>query len=137
MSGCGWFPSFLQHHLLLLGTNQLDVMADTKAAPMTQITPKSDPVTPPSGSAAVPPARQNQQTPTTTTTMDSAKLEQQAVEPEFEDWKPGKQELAVMGTLAVISLMVALDATILVSVLPVRMFISVTDEEITDFPSPF
>ena len=36
------------------------------------------------------------------------------------DWKPGKQEFAVMLTLAFISLMVALDATILVSVLPVR-----------------
>ncbi|KAK4143460.1 major facilitator superfamily domain-containing protein [Dichotomopilus funicola] len=34
------------------------------------------------------------------------------------EWKPGKQEYAVMLTLAVISLMVALDATILVSVLP-------------------
>ncbi|KAK3324832.1 major facilitator superfamily domain-containing protein [Cercophora scortea] len=34
------------------------------------------------------------------------------------DWKPGKQEYAVIGTLAIISLMVALDATILVSVLP-------------------
>ncbi|KAL2163263.1 hypothetical protein VTH06DRAFT_5319 [Thermothelomyces fergusii] len=34
------------------------------------------------------------------------------------DWKPGKQEYAVMITLAIISLMVALDATILVSVLP-------------------
>ncbi len=45
-------------------------------------------------------------------------------EPESErqpaDWKPGKQEFAVMLTLAFISLMVALDATILVSVLPVR-----------------
>jgi hypothetical protein len=38
--------------------------------------------------------------------------------PEVE-WKPGKKEYAVMLTLAVISLMVALDATILVSVLPV------------------
>jgi hypothetical protein len=37
------------------------------------------------------------------------------------EWKPGKQEYAVMLTLAVISLMVALDATILVSVLPVRL----------------
>ncbi|KAK4675308.1 hypothetical protein QC764_503190 [Podospora pseudoanserina] len=34
------------------------------------------------------------------------------------EWKPGKQEYAVMITLAIISLMVALDATILVSVLP-------------------
>jgi hypothetical protein len=38
---------------------------------------------------------------------------------ELGDWKPGSKELAVMTTLAVISLMVALDATILVSVLPV------------------
>lgn len=38
--------------------------------------------------------------------------------PEVE-WKPGKKEYAVMLTLALISLMVALDATILVSVLPV------------------
>ncbi|KAL1835412.1 hypothetical protein VTJ49DRAFT_6777 [Mycothermus thermophilus] len=35
-----------------------------------------------------------------------------------EEWKPGKMEYAVMLTLALISLMVALDATILVSVLP-------------------
>jgi len=36
------------------------------------------------------------------------------------DWKPQKQEYLVMATLATISLMVALDATILVSILPVR-----------------
>ncbi len=35
------------------------------------------------------------------------------------EWKPGNKEYAVMLTLALISLMVALDATILVSVLPV------------------
>ncbi len=35
-------------------------------------------------------------------------------------WKPQKQEYLVMVTLATISLMVALDATILVSILPVR-----------------
>lgn len=39
-----------------------------------------------------------------------------------QDWKPGKPEFAVMLTLALISLMVALDATILVSALPVRDF---------------
>ncbi|KAL2174902.1 major facilitator superfamily domain-containing protein [Thermothelomyces heterothallicus CBS 202.75] len=38
--------------------------------------------------------------------------------PEEVEWKPGKKEYAVMITLAIISLMVALDATILVSVLP-------------------
>jgi MFS family permease len=37
--------------------------------------------------------------------------------PEVE-WKPSSKEYAVMATLAIISLMVALDATILVSVLP-------------------
>lgn len=35
------------------------------------------------------------------------------------EWKPGKQEYAVMVTIAVVSLMVALDATILVPVLSV------------------
>ncbi|KAK0610045.1 major facilitator superfamily domain-containing protein [Bombardia bombarda] len=50
-------------------------------------------------------------------TPDVAKLEQGGI-PEQAEWKPGRSEYAVMGTLAVISLMVALDATILVSVLP-------------------
>ena len=35
------------------------------------------------------------------------------------EWRPQKQEYLVMLTLAIISLMVALDATILVTVLPV------------------
>ncbi|ORY67806.1 major facilitator superfamily domain-containing protein [Pseudomassariella vexata] len=35
-----------------------------------------------------------------------------------EEWKPRKQEFAVMITIAIVSLMVALDATILVPVLP-------------------
>lgn len=35
------------------------------------------------------------------------------------DWKPGKQEWAVMITLAIVSMMVALDATVLVPALPV------------------
>lgn len=39
--------------------------------------------------------------------------------PEAEDWKPGPKEYALMITLSIISLMVALDATILVPVLPV------------------
>jgi hypothetical protein len=51
------------------------------------------------------------------TSIDGAHLEQGLL-PEPE-WKPGKKEYAVMLTLALISLMVALDATILVSVLPV------------------
>ncbi len=35
-------------------------------------------------------------------------------------WKPLKQEYLVMLTISILSLMVALDATILVPVLPVR-----------------
>ncbi|KAK4132666.1 MFS general substrate transporter [Trichocladium antarcticum] len=52
----------------------------------------------------------------TSTSLESSRLERGEA-PEVE-WKPGKQEWAVMLTLALISLMVALDATILVSVLP-------------------
>jgi hypothetical protein len=37
------------------------------------------------------------------------------------DWKPQKNEYMVMYSISIISLMVALDATILVPVLPVRM----------------
>ena len=37
-----------------------------------------------------------------------------------EEWKPQKNELLIMISLSFISLMVALDATILVTVLPVR-----------------
>ncbi|KAK0721243.1 major facilitator superfamily domain-containing protein [Apiosordaria backusii] len=49
----------------------------------------------------------------------SSSVERGEIAPKEElDWKPGKQEYAVMITLAIISLMVALDATILVSVLP-------------------
>ncbi|KAK4158735.1 major facilitator superfamily domain-containing protein [Cladorrhinum sp. PSN259] len=51
-----------------------------------------------------------------TLSMEGAQLEQQLLGD--ADWKPGKQEYAVMFTIALISLMVALDATILVSVLP-------------------
>lgn len=39
----------------------------------------------------------------------------------LEEWKPQKNELLIMISLSFISLMVALDATILVTVLPVRM----------------
>ncbi|KAK5662145.1 hypothetical protein OQA88_8050 [Cercophora sp. LCS_1] len=49
-------------------------------------------------------------------TLDASRLEKgEVVEAE---WKPGKKEYLLMFTIAVISLMVALDATILVSVLP-------------------
>lgn len=37
------------------------------------------------------------------------------------EWKPNKNELLVMISLSFISLMVALDATVLVTVLPVRV----------------
>jgi hypothetical protein len=40
-----------------------------------------------------------------------------------EEWKPRRGEYLVMATLSVISLMVALDATILVPVLPVSLFV--------------
>jgi ABC-type cobalt transport system substrate-binding protein len=49
--------------------------------------------------------------------LDGAELEKAPL-PEPE-WKPGRGEYAVMLTLAVISLMVSLDATILVPALPV------------------
>ncbi len=49
--------------------------------------------------------------------MQGSRLENGPI-PE-DQWKPGKKEYAVMITLAIVSLMVALDATILVSVLPV------------------
>jgi hypothetical protein len=38
-----------------------------------------------------------------------------------EEWKPSKKELLIMVSLSFISLMVALDATILVTVLPVSL----------------
>ena len=41
-----------------------------------------------------------------------------------QEWKPQKQEYLVMFTLAIISLMVALDATVLVPVLPVSLTLS-------------
>ncbi|KAB5583489.1 major facilitator superfamily transporter [Coniochaeta sp. 2T2.1] len=45
-------------------------------------------------------------------------LEGQTARKDGSEWKPGKQEYAVMITISVVSLMVALDATILVPVLP-------------------
>jgi hypothetical protein len=48
------------------------------------------------------------------------------------EWKPQKQEYLVMLTLSIISLMVALDATILVTVLPVSyMSINLTLRQLT------
>jgi hypothetical protein len=50
------------------------------------------------------------------TTMDLEKLDAHAP---AEEWKPEKKEWIIMISLSIISLMVALDATILVTVLPV------------------
>ena len=47
--------------------------------------------------------------------------DEEALESEIADWKPHRQEYSVMITLALISLMVALDSTILVPVLPVSL----------------
>jgi hypothetical protein len=48
------------------------------------------------------------------------------------EWKPQKQEYLVMLTLSIISLMVALDATILVTVLPVSyMSVDLTSRRLT------
>jgi hypothetical protein len=47
------------------------------------------------------------------------------------EWKPQKQEYLVMVTLSIISLMVALDATILVTVLPVSyMSLDLTSQQL-------
>lgn len=40
-------------------------------------------------------------------------------EDDFVNWKPGRQELMILGCLAIVSLVVALDGTVLVPVLPV------------------
>jgi hypothetical protein len=40
-----------------------------------------------------------------------------------EEWKPQKGEWLIMITLALISLMAALDATILVPIIPVRRYV--------------
>lgn len=38
---------------------------------------------------------------------------------DYVSWKPGRQELMILGCLAIVSLVVALDGTVLVPVLPV------------------
>jgi len=60
------------------------------------------------------PVPKNQQISTTITDVEAA------IEPS-QEWKAQKAEYLVIFTLAIISVMVALDATILVSVLPVRI----------------
>jgi hypothetical protein len=47
---------------------------------------------------------------------------------ETTEWKPSRKEWLIIGTLSTLSLMTALDATILVSVLPVSVGISGLDE---------
>jgi hypothetical protein len=54
------------------------------------------------------------------TTMDLEKLDIPA-----EEWKPERKEWIIMISLSIISLMVALDATILVTVLPVSIASSI------------
>jgi hypothetical protein len=53
-------------------------------------------------------------------------IEAGETEDTLPQWKPQKSEWLIMITLSLMSLMVALDATILVSVLPVSVLISVT-----------
>jgi len=50
---------------------------------------------------------------------DSIATDTESLREGQQEWKPQRQEYMVMLTLATISLVVALDATILVSVLPV------------------
>lgn len=56
---------------------------------------------------------------TSTTTGDDSTM---ALDTAAATWKPLKQEYLIMLTLSILSLMVALDATILVPVLPVCLF---------------
>jgi hypothetical protein len=43
-----------------------------------------------------------------------------------EEWKPHSKELLIMGSLAFVSLVVALDASILVTVLPVSQLLHIS-----------
>jgi hypothetical protein len=61
-------------------------------------------------------------TPKTTYSASSSSTDlEKAVTQPVEDWKPEKKEWFIMISLSIISFMVALDATILVTVLPVRV----------------
>lgn len=61
--------------------------------------------------------------PVETVSTDTTELgSDHGAEPKQEEWKPQKQELLVMLTLSIISLMVALDATIIVTSLSVKIF---------------
>ena len=53
-------------------------------------------------------------------TEEGSKDEKQATDESSVDWKAGRQELFILITLSIISLMVSLDATVIVPSLPVR-----------------
>jgi hypothetical protein len=55
-----------------------------------------------------------------------------ASEDEFENWKAGRQQLMILGCLAIVSLVVALDGTVLVPVLPVSDNCLIIPESITN-----
>lgn len=57
--------------------------------------------------------------PATASSASSATMDLEKMEIPAEEWKPEKREWIIMISLSIISLMVALDATILVTVLPV------------------
>lgn len=54
-------------------------------------------------------------------TMSTIDIEGKRESSVAEEWKPSKKELLIMISLSFVSLMVALDATILVTVLPVSL----------------
>jgi hypothetical protein len=67
----------------------------------------------------IPNAREKSQRPTDMESLAGQEEQDGHNQNNGTEWEPGKQEFAVMITIATVSLMVALDATILVPVLPV------------------
>jgi len=67
---------------------------------------------------------------------DAAGQDVEASQSKKAEWKPRKQEFLVMITLAIISLVIALDATILVPVLPVCDALSDHRENADPFKDP-
>ena len=66
--------------------------------------------------------------------MSEPDMEKRSMESSSEEWKPQKRELVIMISLSFTSLMVALDASILVTVLPVsRDLFAIRTYEPTDF----
>ena len=55
-------------------------------------------------------------------TPNAENMKDQAAPPSEQEWKAGRREWMIIIVLAIVSLMVALDATILVPVLPVSAF---------------